>query len=182
MAVSSAWRDEQLYQQAHFDPLTGLPNRLLLKDRLGQEIARCQRENRRFALLFIDIDRFKDVNDTLGHTAGDEVLARSRRAASLPCVRESDTVARLGGDEFTVCSPTSTIPQDARASPTRSWRSSRGPSTSDGQRSFLSASVGIAAFPEDGATAEELLKQRRHRDVPRQGRRARAGGVLRGAR
>ncbi|MGB7541317.1 MAG: diguanylate cyclase, partial [Burkholderiales bacterium] len=101
VAISSAWRDEQLYLQAHFDSLTGLPNRLLLGDRLTQEIARCQREAGSFALLFIDLDRFKDVNDTLGHTSGDAVLKEAARRIAL-CLRESDTVSRLGGDEFIV--------------------------------------------------------------------------------
>jgi PleD family two-component response regulator len=74
VAISSAWRDEQLYQQAHYDALTGLPNRLLLKDRVNREIARCQRAGGGFALLFIDLDHFKNINDTLGHSFGDRVL------------------------------------------------------------------------------------------------------------
>ena len=77
VAVSSAWRDEQLYMQAHFDPLTGLPNRLLFKDRIDREIARSQRARTGFALLFIDLDHFKNVNDSFGHTTGDGVLSEA---------------------------------------------------------------------------------------------------------
>jgi diguanylate cyclase (GGDEF)-like protein len=157
VAVSSAWRDEQLYQQAHFDSLTGLPNRLLMKDRLGQQIARTQREKRRFALLFIDIDRFKDVNDTLGHSAGDEVLREAARRVST-CVRDSDTVSRLGGDEFTVLLGNIHHPQDAGRVADDIVRALSAPFEVAGQRSFLSASVGIAAYPEDGANPEELLR------------------------
>ncbi|QJR16559.1 putative bifunctional diguanylate cyclase/phosphodiesterase [Usitatibacter palustris] len=157
VAVSSAWRDEQLYQQAHFDPLTGLPNRLLLKDRLTQEIARGQREQRRFALLFIDIDRFKNVNDTLGHTAGDAVLAEAGRRIQ-GCVRDSDTVARLGGDEFTVILTNVHDPQDAGHVAEEIVAMLSESFEIDGQSTFLSASVGIVAYPEDGTTAEDLLR------------------------
>ncbi len=157
VAVSSAWRDEQLYVQAHFDGLTGLPNRLLLKDRLGQEIARSQREGLRFAVLVVDLDHFKAVNDSFGHTTGDAVLREAARRIA-QCVRTSDTVARMGGDEFAVLL---TNVQHAReawplaeaivAALSREFQVS-------GQRCFLSASVGIASYPEDGASAEELLK------------------------
>ncbi len=157
VAVSSAWRDEQLYQQAHFDSLTGLPNRLLMKDRLGQAIAHCQRDKQRFALLFIDIDRFKDVNDTLGHTAGDQVLRESAKRIAA-CLRESDTVSRLGGDEFTVLLSNIQHPQDAGRVAEDIVKALSEAFELDGQSSFLSASVGIASFPEDGSTSEELLK------------------------
>jgi diguanylate cyclase (GGDEF)-like protein len=157
VAVSSAWRDEQLYQHAHYDVLTGLPNRLLLKDRLGQEIARSQREERRFAVLFVDIDRFKSVNDTLGHTAGDAVLCEAARRVS-GCIRSSDTVARLGGDEFTVLLTNVRAPQDAGHIAEAIVRELSRAFELEGQSIFLSASVGIAAFPRDGATAEALLR------------------------
>ena len=101
VAISSAWRDAQLYKQAHYDSLTGLPNRLLLVDRLSQEIVRCQRESTRCALLFIDLDHFKKVNDTQGHSSGDAVLVETARRLA-QCVRACDTIARLGGDEFTI--------------------------------------------------------------------------------
>jgi diguanylate cyclase (GGDEF)-like protein len=157
VAISSAWRDEQLYQQAHFDSLTGLPNRLLLRDRLTQEIARCQREAGSFALLFIDLDHFKDVNDTLGHTSGDAVLKEAARRISL-CLRESDTVSRLGGDEFNVILTQIQHPQDARRVGEHIVKSLSEAFVVNGQNSFLSASIGIALYPGDGKSAEALIK------------------------
>ena len=157
VAISSAWRDEQLYQQAHFDSLTGLPNRLLLRDRLIQEIARCQREAGSFALLFIDLDHFKNINDTLGHTAGDAVLKETARRISL-CLRESDTVSRLGGDEFNVILTQIQRPHDASRVGEHIIQSLSEAFVIDGQNSFLSASVGIALYPEDGKSAEALIK------------------------
>jgi len=157
VAISSAWRDEQLYQQAHFDSLTGLPNRLLLRDRLTQEVARCQREAGSFALLFTDLDHFKDVNDTLGHTSGDAVLREAARRISL-CIRESDTVSRLGGDEFNVILTQIQHPQDAGRIAEHIVKSLSEPFVIDGQSSFLSASIGIALYPEDGKSAEALIK------------------------
>ncbi|HET9470807.1 MAG TPA: EAL domain-containing protein, partial [Usitatibacter sp.] len=157
VAVSSAWRDEQLYVQAHFDPLTGLPNRLLFKDRLGQEIARSQRESLRFGLLFVDLDHFKTVNDSFGHTTGDGVLRETARRISR-CIRTTDTVARLGGDEFTVMVTNLQHAQEAWLIAESIVEALSREYTVNGQQCFLSASVGIASYPGDGASAEELLK------------------------
>ena len=157
VAVSSAWRDEQLYLQAHFDPLTALPNRLLFKDRLGQEIARSQREGLRFGLLFVDLDHFKTVNDSFGHTTGDAVLRETARRIS-QCTRASDTVSRLGGDEFTVLLTNLHHAQEAWAVAESVVEALSREFHVGGQQCFLSASVGIASFPEDGGSAEELLK------------------------
>lgn len=157
VAVSSAWRDEQLYAQAHFDALTGAPNRLLFTDRLSIEIARSEREGLVFALLFVDLDHFKTVNDSFGHTAGDQVL-REAVARIGKCVRTSDTVARLGGDEFTVLLTRLNDPQEAWLIAEAIVASLSREFMLDGQQYFLSASVGIAAFPADGTTAEALLK------------------------
>jgi len=88
-------------QQAYFDPLTGLPNRRMLRDRIKQEIKRNRRDGRKMAVLFIDLDHFKEVNDTMGHDAGDSLLMEAARRLRA-CVREHDTVARMGGDEFTL--------------------------------------------------------------------------------
>ena len=157
VAVSSAWRDEKLYQQAHFDTLTGLPNRMLFQDRLEREIARSQRETNQFALLFLDLDHFKNVNDSFGHTIGDEVLREAGRRIQR-CVRETDTVSRLGGDEFTVLLTRLNHPQEAWligesivSALSQEFRMGE-------QHCFLSASVGIASYPADGDTAEQLLK------------------------
>ncbi len=157
VAVSSAWRDEQLFHQAHFDALSGLPNRMLFRDRLMQEIIRCRREEGRLAVLFIDIDHFKKINDTFGHTSGDEVIREAARRVA-ECIRASDTLARQGGDEFTVLLVDIHRPEDAgRVADTIVQALSREFMVA-GQRSFLSASIGIAAYPENGASADEMLK------------------------
>ena len=157
VAIGSAWRDDQLYQQSHFDPLTGLPNRLLFKDRVEREIARGQRENTSFALLFVDLDHFKHVNDSFGHGAGDKVLLETSRRIGR-CVRDSDTVARLGGDEFTVLLGRLNHPQEAWVLAESVVAVLSQEFNVGEQHCFLSASVGIASFPADGASAEELLK------------------------
>ena len=157
VAISSAWRDEQLYQQAHFDALTGLPNRSLLKDRVNREIARCQRADATFALLFIDLDHFKNVNDTLGHSFGDRVLRETAGRISR-CLRASDTVSRLGGDEFVVILSQPQHTWDASAIGEHVVRELSEAFVIDDQSCFLSASVGVALFPRDGTSAETLIR------------------------
>jgi diguanylate cyclase len=157
VAVSSAWRDEKLYQQTHFDTLTGLPNRMLFNDRLGREIARGQRESHPFALLFIDLDHFKNVNDSFGHSLGDEVLREAGRRIQR-CVRESDTVSRLGGDEFTVLLTRLNHPQEAWLIGESIVQSLSQEFQLGEHHCFLSASVGISSFPADGSSPEELMK------------------------
>jgi len=157
VAMSSAWRDEQLYQQAHYDSLTGLPNRLVLMDRLTQGIARCHRESGSLALLFVDLDHFKNVNDTQGHASGDRVLKEAAGRISR-CVRDTDTVSRHGGDEFTVILGQVHRPRDAGRVAEDIVRSLSEVFVVDGQSSFLSASVGIAVYPQDGDSAEVLIK------------------------
>jgi len=157
VAVSSAWRDEELYTQAHFDALTGFPNRLLFEDRLEREIARSEREGIRFALLFIDIDHFKNVNDSFGHGAGDSILREAARRISR-CVREADTVSRLGGDEFTVLLTRLHQPQEALAIAESIIAALSEEFSVGEQHCFLSASIGIASYPTDGVSASVLLK------------------------
>jgi len=157
VAISSAWRDEQLYQQAHYDALTGLPNRLLLKDRVSREIARCERAGGGFALLFIDLDHFKNINDTQGHSFGDRVL-KDTAARIAGCVRASDTVSRLGGDEFVVILSNPQRPRDASTVGEHIVRQLSDPFVIDGQSCFLSASVGVSSFPRDGSAAETLIR------------------------
>ena len=157
VAVSSAWREEQLYVQAHFDALTALPNRLLFEDRLEREIARSEREGVRFALLFVDLDHFKHVNDSFGHGAGDVILREAARRIAR-CVRETDTVSRLGGDEFTVLVTGLGNPQEAFLIGEAMIAALSGEFTVGEQRCFLSASIGIASYPGDGASAAVLLK------------------------
>ena len=157
VAVSSAQRDEQLYMQAHFDPLTGLANRLLIKDRIDREIARGERGGTGFAVLVIDLDHFKTVNDSFGHTMGDSVLREAGRRIS-GCIRNTDSAARLGGDEFAVMLTGLANPQEGwLIAETIVAALSREFALGD-QHCFLSASAGIASFPGDGATSEELLK------------------------
>jgi diguanylate cyclase (GGDEF)-like protein len=157
VAVSSAWREEQLYVQAHFDPLTGMPNRLLFMDRLDREIARSQRERLHFAVLLIDLDHFKNVNDSFGHGTGDEVLRESARRITR-CVRDADTVARLGGDEFVLLLTRLGQPEEALQIAESIVKTLSDEFIVGEHRSFLSASVGISSFPADGQGAEILLK------------------------
>jgi diguanylate cyclase (GGDEF)-like protein len=155
--LSSAARDEQLYYQARYDALTGLPNRLYFKDELAQELVKAARAQTCVAVLFIDLDHFKDVNDTAGHSAGDvllqEIAARLKR-----CTRESDFIARLGGDEFTILLPGVTTPDSAGVFADKVVQAMAQPFLVEGHERFLSASVGIAVYPHDGTTADALVK------------------------
>ena len=158
-ASNIAW-EEKLYRQAHYDPLTDLPNRVLLRDRLEQALLRAQREGQVVAIMLVDLDDFKQINDTLGHSAGDMLLvslaARLKRLA-----RGSDTVARLGGDEFIVMVP-DLPPEEAvdivdRIARKLSSEFSRAIDIG-GRRVSSSASIGISLFPENGSDIENLLK------------------------
>lgn len=158
VALSAAQREEQLYQQAHYDPLTGLPNRNNLKDRLAQDLARAQREHRGLALLYIDLDRFKDVNDTLGHAAGDRLL-QTMAGRLRGCVRGTDTVARLGGDEFVIVRGHVSSPRDAQNVAEEVIRALSVPIAIEGRETFTSCSVGVTLYPDDGLTGDELLRK-----------------------
>ena len=157
LALSQSARDEALYRQAHFDPLTQLPNRSLFQDRLSQELAAASSGLVRGALLFVDLDHFKRINDTLGHEAGDQLLVIvAQRLKS--CVKEGDTVARLGGDEFTVILRHVSDPDAARAVAERIIYSLRLPVNLAGRDQQVRASVGVALFPDDGSTVEDLMR------------------------
>ena len=158
VALSTAEREEQLYQQAHYDPLTGLPNRNNLKDRLAQDLARAQREQRSLALLYIDLDRFKDVNDTLGHAAGDRLL-QTMAERLRGCLRGTDTVARLGGDEFVIVLGHVASPRDAQSVAEEVIRALSLPISLEGRETFTSCSVGVTLYPADGLSGEELLRK-----------------------
>jgi two-component system NtrC family sensor kinase len=149
---------EKIWRQANFDPLTGIPNRLLFQDRLQQNLDRAEREQYRVALLFIDLDRFKEINDTLGHEAGDEVLRQvAQRLRRL--LRKTDTVARMGGDEFTVVMPRIVEPPTVSAVARRILRRLDEPIRLPGGEGKVSGSIGIAFYPEDGADIATLLKK-----------------------
>jgi diguanylate cyclase (GGDEF)-like protein len=157
VALASAEREEELYRQAHFDELTGLPNRQLLKDRLEQHLVQASREEHSGALLFIDLDRFKEINDVFGHSVGDIVLAQAAERI-LTEVRETDTVARLGGDEFVIMLPNLTADNTIRSTASRILERLGEAFTVRGTDHFLGASIGIVVFPDDGGSVETLLK------------------------
>jgi len=157
VALSNLEREERLYQQAHYDDLTGMPNRQLFKDRLQHEIARAGRAGESLALLYIDLDNFKRVNDTLGHDAGDELL-RVVGARVAACVKLSDTVARLGGDEFVIVLGGLPGPEPAAKAAERILAELAIPLEIRKREFRGKASIGIAMYPNDGTTLEELLK------------------------
>jgi diguanylate cyclase (GGDEF)-like protein/PAS domain S-box-containing protein len=142
---------------AHHDPLTELPNRALFATRLDQEIARAGRAGTRLAVLCLDLDRFKEINDVFGHQAGDEML-RVMAEALRELTREGDVVARLGGDEFVVVMTDDPQPADASALAERLIQLADRPVELAGQAVTLGVSIGIALYPEDGAAAGELLR------------------------
>ncbi|MDE1182282.1 EAL domain-containing protein [Paraburkholderia sp.] len=147
----------QIVRLATIDTLTGLPNRKTLKERIERAIDQSRRRSGMFAILFMDLDGFKTINDSLGHSAGDEVLASFAQRLQL-CVRSSDTVARLGGDEFVVLSENLTSHDDAgKIAETVLERMRKGVWT-DNQPLQVMPSIGIALFPQDGETVDELLK------------------------
>ena len=149
--------EDALTRLASHDALTGLPNRLLLQDRLAQAIAHACRSGAQVGVLFIDLDRFKHVNDSLGHDAGDRMIVEiaQRLAASL---RESDTVARQGGDEFVVVLPELASPDAAAMVAQKLLENLFQPLLLCGQEVFPTGSIGIAMYPQDGLEAATLLK------------------------
>ncbi|WP_020484596.1 sensor domain-containing protein [Methylomonas sp. MK1] len=146
-----------IWQQANFDPLTQLPNRRMFYDRLSQDIKKAHREHKRLALLFIDLDLFKEVNDTLGHDMGDELLqiAAQRILAS---VRETDTVARLGGDEFTVILSDVGDPGNAERIAGNLLHKMTECFQLGNEIAYISTSIGIAFYPDDADNLKSLLK------------------------
>ena len=144
-------------QLAHYDAVTGLPNRALGLDRLARALAAAQRRQHLVGVLFVDLDHFKKVNDTSGHTTGDQVLAGAARRLQ-DCVREEDTVARFGGDEFLVLLPTLRHSHDAELVARKVVEAFARPFSLAGQEYPLSASVGICLYPADGRDASELLQ------------------------
>jgi diguanylate cyclase (GGDEF)-like protein/PAS domain S-box-containing protein len=146
---------------AHHDSLTDLPNRLLFNDRLSHAIVLAQRHRRKLAVLFLDVDRFKHVNDSLGHRIGDRLLQAVAQRL-LGCVRRSDTVSRQGGDEFVVLLPEVDDAQDGAVSAEKMLQAVSEPYCIDQHELRVTASIGIVVFPDDGADADTLLK---HADI-----------------
>ena len=148
---------EQLHHLAHHDNLTGLPNRLLFKDRLEQSFKKARREHHRVAVLFLDLDDFKKVNDTLGHQVGDEMLKQA--AKRIQCLlREGDTVARLGGDEFTILIDRLERAEDASLVANKVLATLKQPFNIVGRELYIGVSIGIAIFPQDGENTETLVR------------------------
>jgi diguanylate cyclase (GGDEF)-like protein/PAS domain S-box-containing protein len=149
--------EEKIWRQANYDALTSLPNRNLFKDRLDQAIHAAHREGWQLALLFIDLDRFKWVNDTLGHGAGDLLLQQTAKRLSA-CVREMDTVARLGGDEFTMILTDINDMEDIERIANKVIDTLAAAFDLDGREAFISGSLGIAHYPHDADNMEALLR------------------------
>jgi diguanylate cyclase (GGDEF)-like protein/PAS domain S-box-containing protein len=148
---------ERMQHMAEHDALTDLPNRMLLHDRIGQLIAQAKRSPRVFALLFIDLDRFKNVNDSLGHQVGD-LLLQAVAARLLACTRASDTVARIGGDEFVILLGGIAAPADAGTVAQKVLELLSQPVHIAGHGLHVTPSVGICTYPQDGADAETLTR------------------------
>ncbi len=153
--------EELISHQAYHDILTDLPNRILFRDRLGLAVIQAKRKDSQLAVMFVDLDRFKLVNDTLGHVKGDELLQQAATRLK-ECLRRGDTLARLGGDEFTAVLPELRDKVDAEIIANKFLETLRQPFTLDGHEVFISASIGIALFPDDGDSIDQLL---RHSDM-----------------
>ncbi|MCK9635853.1 MAG: EAL domain-containing protein [Methylobacter tundripaludum] len=149
--------EELIWRQANFDPLTGLPNRSMFRDRLEQAVKKTHRVNSSLALMFIDLDRFKEINDTLGHEVGDALLVDAAQRL-IHCVRDTDTVARLGGDEFTVILGDLDAIDSAERIAQSILNSLAQPFQLGSERSQISASIGITFYPKDATELEDLLK------------------------
>jgi diguanylate cyclase (GGDEF)-like protein/PAS domain S-box-containing protein len=149
--------EERIQYQAYHDALTGLPNRLLLHDRLTQALGHAHRLGRLLAVMFVDIDHFKLINDTLGHAVGDRLL-QGLAERLVTCVREDDTVARMGGDEFTFVFGGMARPEDAARMAEKVLQAVGQPFPLDGHDLHITASVGIAVYPADGGDPDSLLQ------------------------
>ena len=171
-SASAGSAEEQIEYQAYHDALTGLPNRLLFHDRLTVALAHAKRQQTPLAVMFLDLDRFKIVNDTLGHSLGDELLrVVAERLRSV--LREGDTIARMGGDEFTVLLERSEArPSDAAKIAQKLLETVAQPVRVDGHELYVTTSIGIALYPERRRHGGDAAEERRHRDVPREGARA----------
>jgi len=149
--------EQQFQSLAHYDTLTSLPNRAFLMERLSQALIQARWSNNILALLFLDLDRFKTINDTFGHDTGDQMLKEVSQRL-LGCVRDSDTVGRMGGDEFLIILPKIAKVQDATIIAQRVNESLSEPFLLSGHECTIGASIGISQFPSDGKDAETLFK------------------------
>ncbi len=152
---------EHVRYLAHYDALTNLPNRVLFNDRLGQALINAQRADSKAAVMFLDLDRFKNINDTLGHGAGD-MLLQEVAARLTDCIRQGDTVSRLGGDEFVVLLPELNDEKDTQRVAQKLLNTLAFPIVLQGHELHISASIGISYYPMDGTNTETLM---RHADI-----------------
>ncbi len=150
-------REERLVHLATHDSLTDLPNRYLLNDRLAQAISRAKRNGWTLGILWLDLDHFKDINDSLGHDMGDKVL-QGFSARLISILRASDTVARIGGDEFVILLPEISNVNDGEVVAKKVIDAIRKPFRADGHELFITISIGIAVYPQDGDIADTLLQ------------------------
>jgi len=150
--------EARIHHLAHHDVLTGLPNRLLLEDRVSQAMLKSKRSSRPMALVFIDLDRFKNINDTLGHEVGDNLLVQAAQRG-LSVLRDTDTLSRQGGDEFVVVLPELEQRQDAMHVTRKLLAALCQPYLLAGHELTVTGSAGIALYPEDGQTVSELLRK-----------------------
>jgi len=148
---------ERIHRLAYYDILTGLPNRQLFTDRLNQAIKYSGRHSRRLALFLLDLDRFKNINDTLGHSIGDKILQMTAERLS-KYIRQTDTLARLGGDEFTIVVQDINEDFDAILVAEKVVKAFQDPLNVEGHELFITPSIGISVFPNDGNTSDELTK------------------------
>ncbi len=165
---------------ANHDTLTGLNNRAMFNRRLTQALARARRLAKMAAVLFIDLDRFKVINDTLGHDAGDRLLKQLAERLR-DCLREGDTIGRQGGDEFVVLIEDVADPNQVAGVGQKILETVARPYLISGQEFHVTASIGISIYPDDGHDQQALLEERRHRDVSRQGTGQEQPAVLFGA-
>jgi diguanylate cyclase (GGDEF)-like protein len=150
--------EQELYDLATHDTLTGLPNRFLFSERFRRAIARAKRASHLVGLLYLDLDRFKPVNDLLGHECGDQLLQTVARRIKRS-VREEDTIARLGGDEFAVILEHLLRPRDAAATARKLLHALARPFLLEGHKASITASIGITVYPFDGDDVETLVKR-----------------------
>jgi diguanylate cyclase (GGDEF)-like protein len=143
---------------AQHDSLTGLPNRVLFNDRLTQAISLAMRQNKQLAVMFVDLDQFKKINDSLGHGVGDKLL-QSVAERLVNCVRRADTVSRLGGDEFVILLSQGEREEDAAVSARKILRALAASHTIDNKNLDISVSIGVSTYPSDGPDAEHLMNK-----------------------
>jgi diguanylate cyclase (GGDEF)-like protein len=155
--VARALAEKVVHALAERDTLTGLPNRMLLNDRIGQAIARARRDKGRVAVFFLDLDGFKHINDSLGHPAGDKLLQSVAKRLEY-CVRNPDTVSRQGGDEFVAMLQELQRPEDAGLAAARMMEAVGEAHFIDGHDLHVTVSIGVSLYPDDGQDAETLIK------------------------